>query len=151
MLPFLCDLFSPAPRHWNVSYAGCRNRTFALFCGVYEAMGFTGRVIVPETFTWLDSASFQASNVDRKPLSEWLKCGDQFIFEFGLGSADQGRREKSDTAESLPNAVRLIVDHQRLIATKGVFEIHAAVRALAHEDRRRASAAEEGFRGQCHP
>lgn len=121
VLPFLCDLFSPVPRHWNVSYAGCRGRTFALFCKAYEAMGFTGRVIVPETFTWLDGAAVQASAVDRKPMDEWLKRADQFIFEFGLSSAD-GRREGTGGATEDAYNVRLLADHRRLMATRMAFE-----------------------------
>ena len=88
VLPYLCDLLSTTPRHWNVSYAGCRRDTFELFCRAFEKMAFTGRISVPEAFPWLTPAPEQAGKVDRLPFNEWFRSANQFVFEFGMGSDD---------------------------------------------------------------
>lgn len=120
VLPFLCDLISSSPRHWNVAYVGCRNRMFELFCQAYEAMGFTGQVSIPEKFSWLVASGHQSGMVIRATVEQCLKSADQFIFEFGLGSADQGqgslaRREEQTRREQG-------ADDERLTATTQVFE-----------------------------
>lgn len=122
VLPYLCDLFSTVPRGWSISYAGCRNDSFALFCRALAEMGFVGRVAVPDAFAWLDPPSSQAERVDRVPVDRWIRSAQEFVFEFGLGSRDgsaggASRREPDERRlEATSKIYRMLVEHERDLA-----------------------------------
>lgn len=119
VLPYLCDLFSTVPREWSVSYAGCRNRSFGLFCRALAEMGFVGRIAVPDAFSWLDPPSPHAGKVDRVPVDRWIGSAKEFVFEFGLGSSDgsPGNASRGDSDEKRLEATsriyRATVEHER--------------------------------------
>lgn len=119
-LPYMCDPLSTNPRHWGVSYAGCRRHTFELFCEMFEKMGFTGRISIPANFTWLSPLPEQTAKIDRLPLGEWLQSSHQFIFEFGLGSDDGQEPRKFDVPRDLTWKRE---DRRRLDLTAFVFHV----------------------------
>ncbi|HYM03624.1 MAG TPA: hypothetical protein VET85_11810 [Stellaceae bacterium] len=125
VLPYLCDLFSTTPRGTAISYAGCRNDSFHLFCAALGAMGFVGRIAIPDALTWLGPVPAQAGRIDRVSAADWLHTADEFVFEFGL--ADVG----GDLAAS-PQPEN---DETRLDATRRLYQ------ALVAQERARAASA----------
>lgn len=119
VFPYLCDLLSTSPRQWNIGYAGCRGYAFELFCKAFHKMGFTGRIVIPETFTWLMPPP-QAIMIDRVPFKDWLDAAHQFVFEFGLGTADE---LSDDQRQSTPHVFLEGRDKKRLAATSLAFHM----------------------------
>ncbi len=114
VLPYLCDLLSANARSWNISYAGCRTYSFELLCKALQAMGWTGQILVPDTFNWLAPRSKTVKGIKIVPFDVWLKSGHVFIFEFGLGGADG--------PPSATGAARRNSDMKRLAETRAAFE-----------------------------
>jgi hypothetical protein len=94
VLPFLADLFSSAPRHWTVAWVGGRLDTFRLFSGMWERLGFEGRVLMPEWCSLL-LAPGAGVQVDIAEPAELASRADVVVIDFGVpshGLADAGHR-----------------------------------------------------------
>jgi hypothetical protein len=94
VLPFLADLFSSAPRHWTAAWVGGRLDTFRLFCGMWDRLGFEGRVLMPEWCSLL-LAPGAGVQVDVAGPAELASNADVVVIDFGIPShapPDAGHR-----------------------------------------------------------
>ncbi|WP_207477558.1 hypothetical protein [Arenibaculum pallidiluteum] len=92
VLPYLADLLNPFPRGLALAWYGCRPRTLALFRRVWDAMGFTGPIMVEPAFAALgEGAAVDPHALDRAGL---------LVFEVGNPSEDGGA-EPAEDAERL--------------------------------------------------
>lgn len=110
VLPYLCDVLSSMPRHWNMVYAGCRSRTYELVCKAWDKLGFTGRIIRPEGFEAL-------GNGPVLPINAAYTEATLVLVEFGYGSDDRRESEPPSQQGAWSDA-----DVERLARTKSAFE-----------------------------
>ena len=48
-MPFLADMFVSMPRNLNVGWYGARDETLRLFAGIWQRLGYTGKIFWNET------------------------------------------------------------------------------------------------------
>jgi len=82
-LPFVCDQVVTFPRSTAVMVVATRPDFLHGFAKAWQAMGFTGSVLVPEECDGLPSG---LEGVERGPFADLLPRADIFIFEFGLST-----------------------------------------------------------------
>lgn len=75
VLPYLVDVITSAPRHWNVAWFGANNEMKDLFRRAWPAMGFTGEIMTPVC----GEAYVSDANVD---IDDVCRRADVFIFDF---------------------------------------------------------------------
>lgn len=110
VLPYLCDVLSGMPRHWDLAYLGCRPRVYALVRAAWEKLGFTGTILRPEGFEHLGDGPVL-------PAGEVYARTTLVLAEFGYASADA----PAGAPESRPGAWSE-ADTARLTRTRMVFE-----------------------------
>jgi hypothetical protein len=80
LLPFLVDMFVSMPKTLDVGWYGARAETLRLFAQMWEKLGFTGRILVPQPSRLLRSSS---STIRDAAATEILTQADVFVFDFG--------------------------------------------------------------------
>jgi hypothetical protein len=80
LLPFLADMFVPIPRSSNVAWHGTNVETARLFAGVWERLGFTGKILLERPLLATGSDVAAIRHITR---SQALAEADAFVFDFG--------------------------------------------------------------------
>jgi hypothetical protein len=104
VLPYLCDVLSGMPRHWNLAYLGCRPSLYGLLRAAWDKLGFTGAILRPEGFGHLDATTEAAL----PSTTEVYTRATLVLAEFGYGSDDDPALDASRPSDwSLPDTARL--------------------------------------------
>jgi len=92
VLPFACDQLVTLPRETQLLVSGCRPEFLQRLATVWEAMGFTGKLLVPSENAWL---AVEHAAIERGRFRTLLKRAHTLMFEFGFASqayADGSRK-----------------------------------------------------------
>ncbi len=109
-LPFVCDQVLTYPRSTAVMLVASRPELVSSFATAWQAMGFTGPVLIPSECKGL---KVHHSVIKSGPFSELVGMADLFVFEFGLASQKEeevvrvGRPESAVDSRSLKVVARL--------------------------------------------
>lgn len=117
VLPFVVDHLMTLPADADIAYVGCRADAFALFRRGWEALGFTGRLLVDERMA-VPAAGDADGRVCAWPLDRIADHAGAFFFEFGC-EAPQPFDEAAEAAtlDGLSAAERCrVLNHRRLLA-----------------------------------
>lgn len=82
-LPFVCDQVLTYPRSTAIMVVGARTDFVSAFAKAWQAMGFTGPVLVPEA---CEAVPSDRTGVVTGPFADLLRRTDLFLFEFGLAT-----------------------------------------------------------------
>jgi len=82
-LPFVCDQVLTYPRSTSVMIVGTRAEFVTRFAKAWQAMGFTGPILVPDECEGLPT---DLPGVQRGAFDTLIGKADMFIFEFGLAT-----------------------------------------------------------------
>jgi len=88
VLPYLADVMVTMDRRGSYGWIGARPRMFHLFLAVWRGLGFTGGLVVPDSCRHLVPPD--ADDIRLVADGHVLDDADQFVFEFGAASQDQG-------------------------------------------------------------
>ena len=109
-LPFVCDQVLTYPRSTAVMLVATRSEFVSRFAVAWQAMGFSGPILVPSECQGLDTSH---PSIRTGTFAELVREADLFIFEFGLAtqSADEavrvGRLESPADKKCLKTVSRL--------------------------------------------
>ena len=109
-LPFVCDQVLTYPRSTAVMLVATRSEFVSRFAVAWQAMGFSGQILVPSECQGLDTSH---PSIRTGTFAELVREADLFIFEFGLAtqSADEavrvGRLESPADKKCLKTVSRL--------------------------------------------
>ncbi len=82
-LPFVCDQMLTFPRSTAVMLVAARAEFVSLFATAWQAMGFTGKILIPDECEGLPA---DLEGVERGTFEDLLPKTDMFVFEFGLAT-----------------------------------------------------------------
>ena len=82
-LPFVCDQVLTYPRSTAVMLVATRAEFVSRFAVAWQAMGFTGPILVPTECQRLDTSH---PSIKTGAFSELVRMADLFVFEFGLAT-----------------------------------------------------------------
>ncbi len=115
-LPFVCDQVLTYPRNSALMIGAARSEFVTRFATAWEAMGFTGPLLVPDEFEGLPADD---ARLTRGPFRELVKQANLFIFEFGLAT--------QHPAEPIRSGRRAgPVDEKRLKTIAQIFRLAAS-------------------------
>ena len=109
-LPFVCDQVLTYPRSTAVMLVATRAEFVSRFAVAWQAMGFTGPILVPTECQRLDT---NHPSIKTGAFSELVRMADLFIFEFGLATQNSdeavriGRPESPLDKKSLKTVAKL--------------------------------------------
>ena len=82
-LPFVCDQVLTYPRSTAVMLVATRAEFVSRFAVAWQAMGFTGPILVPTECQRLDTSH---PSIKTGAFSDLVRMADLFVFEFGLAT-----------------------------------------------------------------
>ena len=126
-LPFVCDQMLTFPRSTSVMLVAARAEFVSRFATAWQAMGFTGKILVP---TECEGLPTDLEGVERDSFEALLPKTDMFVFEFGLATqrADEPVRAGRHAGP---------VDNKRLKVISRLFRQAAASEAETRPPNRR--------------
>ena len=92
VVPYIANVIAALPKHWNVYYAGCRKRTFGCFRELWNRLGFSGRILVPDYIAGMILHTQETERVSVVDEARAHEEADFFIFEIGAGEDDAAIR-----------------------------------------------------------
>jgi len=94
LMPFLADMFVSMPRTFNVGWYGTREETLRLFAGIWERLGFSGKILLDQPLIQQD----QAAPIRQISTPEVLAEADVFVVDFGGVTPSSNRSGTIDFA-----------------------------------------------------
>src|SRR5262249_21406978 len=82
VLPYLTDVFVNLPRNWSVGWLGGREQTLMLFKQMWDRMGYTGNVLVPEKGAAEGLCCPPVAGIEVRAWSQMLQKANIFVFDF---------------------------------------------------------------------
>ena len=131
-VPYIANAIGAYPRDWSVGYDGCRDKTFRFFVLLWSALGFTGKILLPNSSRLVNADVRSFSSVDVVDDEILHERANFFVFEMGAIRDDArkrptGERKTPDEGyDALP-----IDDYTRILRVHRSF-----VRAVAYEQER---------------
>lgn len=96
-LPFVCDQVLTYPRPTAVMLVATRAEFVSRFAVAWQAMGFTGPILVPTECQRLDTSH---PSIKTGAFSELVRMADLFVFEFGLATQNPDEAVRIGRPES---------------------------------------------------
>ncbi len=96
-LPFVCDQVLTYPRSTAVMLVATRAEFVSRFAVAWQAMGFTGPILVPTECQRLDTSH---PSIKTGAFSELVHMADLFVFEFGLATQNPDEAVRIGRPES---------------------------------------------------
>jgi hypothetical protein len=84
VLPFLLDIFSSAPRNWQVAWLGAPGRMLSLFIEAWRRLGFTTPILLHQSFAE-ELADSECAHISPCSLGDIAAQSHAFIFDFSRG------------------------------------------------------------------
>jgi hypothetical protein len=130
LLPFLADMFVPMPRSSNVAWYGTKFETARLFAGVWERLGFTGKILLDRTLlkTGADMAAVRYTTRSRAFVE-----ADTFVFDFG-GLSDPRDESTESTIVGLRRRFRDVVYGEQRRYARGLVRRRIIALNAIHND-----------------
>jgi hypothetical protein len=132
VVPYIANAIGAYPLNWSVGYDGCRRKTFDLFVSLWAALGFTGKILIPNGSPLMDNMVLTSSSVEVADDAEFRARANFFVFEMGRAQHDAlplptGLRKTPDEGyEAVP-----LDDYTRILRVHRSF-----VRAVVDEQER---------------
>jgi len=128
-VPYIANAIGAYPRSWSVGYDGCRDKAFKFFVSLWSALGFTAKILLPNSSPLANGDTAALPSVDIVDDEVFRERAHFFVFEMGAMRDDAlerptGERKTADEGyEPVP-----IDDYTRILRVHRSF-----VRAVAYE------------------